>query len=116
MGNGSVDVSIGGLSTGNLYGYTSGTITCCYEDTNGTEYTYEMEFETNIMSPFTQTTTTAEKPADTSQWWIIMVIIIGIFLVLGGIIIGKCVINKKVAEIENREDSYEKISEENKTE
>jgi len=45
-----------------------------------------------------------------------MVIIIGIFLVLGGIIIGKCVINKKVAEIENREDSYEKISEENKTE
>lgn len=116
VGNGSVDVSIGGLSTGNLYGYTSGTITCCYEDADGTEYTYEMEFETNIMSPFTQTTTTAEKPADTSQWWIIMVIIIGIFLVLGGIIIGKCVINKKVAEIENREDSYEKISEENKTE
>ncbi len=124
VGSGSVDVNIGGLSSGDLYGYTSGTITCYYEDSNGVEYSYEMEFETNIMSPFTQTSSDAEKPADTSQWWIIMVFVAAVFLILGGVIISKCIMHRRKAgddlvgtdKLVVKDCDNEEISEENKTE
>ncbi|MDE6025984.1 MAG: hypothetical protein K2G45_11080 [Lachnospiraceae bacterium] len=80
---GSVQISVSSLSEGSaLYGSTKGTVTYYYEDEDGVEYTETRNFDTKIMSPFSEEIKkeTKDNPA---QWWIIMIIIIACLIVFG---------------------------------
>lgn len=78
--SGSTEVVAVGLSGNSLYGATKGTVTFYYEDETGKEMQEELNFETTILSPLSE-----EKERDaednTSQWWVIMTVIVGILLV-----------------------------------
>ena len=68
---GSGQITITGLTKGNFpYGQTKGTLTFCYEDADGNEFTEIKDFTTDIESPFSGEAGKTED--DPNQWWIIM--------------------------------------------
>lgn len=71
---GSMELTADGLSGDSLYGTAQGKITFFYEDEAGNEMTQEQQFETSILSPFSEENG-EEKADDTKQWWVIMAVI-----------------------------------------
>lgn len=73
--NGSMELTVEGLSGDSLYGTTQGKVIFYYEDEQGKEMTQEQEFETTILSPLkAEQNDTPED--DTKQWWVIMGVIV----------------------------------------
>lgn len=57
------------------YGSTSGTVTLCYEDADGHEYTQEADISTTIKALVIEAPAAdAEEEAPTGQWWIAVAI------------------------------------------
>ena len=81
----STAIEITGLSGTSSYGETNGTITYYYEDGMGNEYTCTEDFATVIKAPAVYNKP-AEKKDDTSQWWVIMAVIV---TVISMVLIGK---------------------------
>lgn len=82
---GTLDMTDGGSSE-EKYGATAGMVNITYEDEFGQEYTKEFEFETYINPPVIVETpeeeTEADKPQNTSQWWISIIIAAAIILAI----------------------------------
>ncbi|MDE6435385.1 MAG: hypothetical protein K2L07_14285 [Lachnospiraceae bacterium] len=83
--SGSTEITAVGLSGNSLYGKTQGTVTFYYEDEAGKEMSEEKVFETTIVSPLSEKRE-EEIPDDTSQWWVIMAVIVGILFIAIGIL------------------------------
>lgn len=81
----STTIEITGLSGTSSYGETNGMITYYYEDGMGNEYTYTEDFATVIKAPAVYNKP-VEKKDDTSQWWVIMAVIV---TVISMVLIGK---------------------------
>lgn len=69
------------------YGKTTGTVTLTYETADGTEYTEEAVFTTNIEKLEIVSNQEEEPEKSASQWWISVAICAGILILAGGVVL-----------------------------
>lgn len=92
---GTKDMSEGYTGT-DQYGPTSGKVTLVYEDENGQQFTQEIEIKTTINEPVMPVNDEPKKePEKAGQWWVSLIIGVGVIAGLAAILIVRAKRGKK---------------------